>query len=81
MIEVEVRLYASLRKYDSCGRKLGEAFWLKIEEGASLCQLYESLKIPVDEIKRAFVNGIIRDHEYHLSNGDRVAIFPPIAGG
>jgi len=81
VIEVEVRLYASLRKYDSCEHELGEATLLKIEEGASLCQLYERLKIPVDEIKRAFVNGIIRDQEYRLSDGDRVAIFPPIAGG
>lgn len=80
MIDVEVRLYAALRRY-APQMKLGEPMWLQIEEGTSLCQIYERLKIPVDEVKRAFVNGIIRDHEYRPSDGDRVAIFPPVAGG
>jgi molybdopterin converting factor small subunit len=53
----------------------------QMEEGTSLFEIYERLEIPVDEVKRAFVNGIIRDHEYLLSDGDRVAIFPPIGGG
>jgi molybdopterin synthase sulfur carrier subunit len=81
VIEVEVRLYASLRKYNPRAREVGEPMQLQMEEGTSLYQIYERLKIPVDEVKRAFVNGIIRDHEYRLSDGDRVAIFPPIGGG
>jgi molybdopterin converting factor small subunit len=81
VIDVEVRLYAALRKYNPRAREVGEPMWLQMEEGTSLFQIYEMLEIPIDEVKRAFVNGIIRDHEYHLSDGDRVAIFPPIAGG
>ena len=80
MIEVEVRLYANLRKY-APQIKLGEAMKLDVNEGATLRQLYIRLKIPLEEVKRAIVNGIIRGHEYSLSDGDRVAIFPPIAGG
>jgi molybdopterin converting factor small subunit len=81
VIDVEVRLYASLRKYNPRALEVGEPMRLHIEEGTTLCQVYERLEIPVDEVKRAFVNGIIRDHEYRLSDGDRVAIFPPIGGG
>ena len=54
---------------------------LLMEEGTSLSHIHEMLKIPAEEVKRAFVNGIIRDHEHRLSDGDRVGIFPPIAGG
>ena len=81
MIDVEVRLYAALRKYNPRAREVGEPMRLQMEEGTSLSYIYEMLKIPVDEVKRAFVNGIIRDQEHCLSDGDRVAIFPPIAGG
>lgn len=80
MIEVEVRLYALLRRY-APEVNLGEAMRLNMKEGSTLQMIYDRLGIPFDEVKRVIVNGIARDHYYRLSNGDRVAIFPPIAGG
>ena len=80
MIEIDVRLYAALRRY-APEVKLGEAMRLKMEEGSTLQQLFERLGIPSGEVKRVIVNGRARDHHQCLSEGDRVAIFPPIAGG
>ena len=80
MIEVEVRLYATLRRY-APGVRLGEAMRLSMERGSTLQQIYDRLGVPVDEVKRAIVNGVARDHGYCLSDGDRVAVFPPVAGG
>ena len=70
MIRVECRLYAALRRYAP-----------ELNEGTTLAELYELLEVPPDEVKRAFVNGISRDPSHALSNGDRVALFPPIGGG
>ena len=78
--KVEVRLYAALRRY-APQLKLGEAMELNLKEGATVQQLYTMLNIPRDEVKRVIVNGIARDHSYALSDGDRIAIFPPVAGG
>ena len=80
MIRVEVRLYASLRRY-APRLRLGEAMELDLKDAVTLEQLYASLNIPAAEVKRAIVNGIARDHGYALSDGDRVAIFPPVGGG
>ncbi len=80
MIRVEVRLYASLRKYAPL-LKLGKAMVLDLKNAVTLEQLYTSLNIPEAEVKRAIVNGIVRNHGYTLSDGDRVAIFPPVGGG
>ena len=80
MIEIDVRLYAALRRY-APEVKLGEAMRLIMEEGSTLQQLFERLGIPPGEVKRVIVNGRARDHHHCLSEGDRVAIFPPVAGG
>ena len=80
MIRVEVRLYASLRKY-APQIEIGEALELTLREGVTMEHLYTRLNVPIDEVKRIIVNGISRDHDYILSDGDRVAIFPPVAGG
>ena len=80
MIKVECRFYAGLRKYaPSYG--LGEAMELELPDGSTLAGLYELLNVPPDEVKRAFVSGLSRGPGHALSNGDRVALFPPIAGG
>ena len=80
MIKVECRLYAALRKY-APDYGLGEAMELELPDGTTLAELYELLKVPPDEVKRAFVSGLSRGPGHALSDGDRVALFPPIAGG
>ena len=81
MIEVEVRLYATLRKYRP-RVKLGEGIMLKLAEETTVQRLLEGgLGIPPDEVKIVFVNAVSRKPDQILADGDRVAIFPPIAGG
>lgn len=80
MIEVEVRLYATLRKY-SPGMDIGEPMILQIPEGARLDDLLIRLGVPKSEVKTAFVNNRQQDQDYQLGDGDRVAFFPPVAGG
>ena len=80
MIKVECRLYATLRKY-APDYGLGEAMELELPNGTTLAELYELLKVPPDEVKRTFVSGLSKGPSHPLSDGDRVALFPPIAGG
>ncbi len=80
MIKVECRLYAALRKY-APEYGLGEAMELELPDGTTLAGFYGLLKVPPDEVKRAFVSGLSRGISHVLSDGDRVALFPPIAGG
>jgi len=80
MIEVEVRLYATLRKYVS-QTSGSEPMILQVPEGTSLSALLTKLGVPKEEVKTAFVNNQRQDEDYQLSNGDRVAFFPPVAGG
>ena len=81
MIEVEIRLYATLRKYlPELG--VGEPLSLNVEDGTMVKQLLEEeLSISTGVVKTTFVNGVARGPDYILGDGDRVGIFPPIAGG
>ena len=80
MIRVDCRLYAGLRKF-APEYGVGEAMELELPEGTTLAELYDLLKVPPGEVKRTFVSGISRGPNHVLSNGDRVALFPPIGGG
>jgi molybdopterin converting factor small subunit len=80
MIQIEVRLYATLRKY--CPESgIGEPMILQMPEGAQVADLLARLDVPKSEVKTAFVNNRRQDEDYRLSDGDRVAFFPPVAGG
>ena len=80
MIQVRVRLYATLRKYQPSVR-LGEGLIVNLPEGATVAQLVTQLGIPGDTVKRAFVQGKIVKDDRILHDGDEVGLFPPIAGG
>lgn len=80
MIQLQVRIYATLRRYQPQLR-LGETLFLSLPEGSSVAQLEARLGIPEGEIKTVFVKGIIVKEDHVLSDGDEVGIFPPIAGG
>ena len=80
MVRVEVRLYANLRRYVP-QLSIGEAMELELYEGATLRHIFTRLGLPESEVKRVIVNGLSKGYEYVLLDGDRIAIFPPVAGG
>lgn len=80
MPDVEVVLYATLGKYHPEG-KATEPFCFQIPEGTTVAGLLAALGIPPGESKQVFVNNRRREPGYVLQEGERVAIFPPIAGG
>ena len=80
MITVEVRLYATLRKYyPDLG--IGEPLVMALDDKAKLENLLDELKLPKEEVKVAFVNGKREEESYLLRDGDRIGIFSPIGGG
>lgn len=81
MITVRVKLFATLRRhYPHLG--LGEAMEVELPRGATVGDLLqEHLRLPTDHVKLVLVNGIVRDNEHRLADGDEVTVFPPVGGG
>lgn len=50
---------------------------MTLPENTTITQLLDLLDIPADEVEGVFINGRVKDFETTLSDGDRVAIFPP----
>lgn len=79
-MKVEICLYASLASRLP-GICKGNSCTLDISDGMSVQGLLDQLNIAADEPKIMFLNGIHARLNDLLKDGDRVAIFPPIAGG
>jgi len=80
MNTVEVRLYASLRKYYPDPGS-GEAMLIALDDKAKLGNLLDELNVPKEEIAITMVNGKREDESYLLRDGDRIGLFPLIGGG
>lgn len=78
MIRVRVRLYGDLR--ERLDAACPEAP-LILPEGSTLETLNESLGIPGEEVVVTLVNGVAVSQGTVLRDGDRVDVFPPLAGG
>ena len=79
-MRVTVKLFATLARF-SPGGLPGAPFEMNLSESATIQDLVNQLGIPPDETKISFVNGLIRDLDRILIQGDEVGIFPPIGGG
>lgn len=80
MIEVEVRIYATLRRFrPQAPLEGGERVLLP--EGSTVLDLLAGLGIPPADVHTTFVNRKARAKEQVLQAGDRVDLFPAIAGG
>ena len=79
-MRVHVKLFATLSRF-SPGGLPGTPFEAEVPEGATLRDLADQLKIPLEETRITFVNGIIQPMDWALHPGDQVGIFPPIGGG
>ena len=80
MITVRVKLFVTLRRYyPKLG--IGEAMPVELDEGATVGDLIERLRLPSDVVKVVFVGGVVRGQDYLLADGDEVSMFPPVGGG
>ena len=80
MNKVEVRFYASLRKYYP-ELETGEVLSVTLDDKARLADLVDKLKVPKEEITMVMVNGRREKDSYLLQDGDRIGVFPLIGGG
>jgi molybdopterin synthase sulfur carrier subunit len=74
--QIQLKLFATLHEFEppSSGN-------YSIEQGISIRELLEQLKLPPAKAKLIFINGIKADLNATLKGGDRVGIFPPVGGG
>ena len=77
-MQVEVRIFADLRKYVSGSEN---PLPIELNEGATIQDLLAEIGIPREKIKVIFVNSHQESLDFKLSVGDRVGIFPPTGGG
>jgi sulfur carrier protein ThiS len=77
---VRVKLFTSLADYVP-GIKPGEPFEVRVQDSATLSDLLNQLKLPQEEAKLLFVNGLAKSPDYLLQNNDEVGIFTLIGGG
>jgi molybdopterin converting factor small subunit len=80
-MKVEVKLYASLGRYmPQAALEKGKGY-LEVREGTTIKALLENLKVPLENVKLIFLNGIHAKDNEVLKDGDRLGVFPPVAGG
>ncbi len=77
MPEVELRLYASLRRYVD-GQAVVHA---EIQSGETVGDLLAGFSVPMDAPRVIMVNSRAAKPCRRLEGGERVGVFPAIAGG
>jgi molybdopterin converting factor small subunit len=79
-MQVEVRLYATLRRQAPTDAVAG-VFSVTVSAGSTISELLRTIQVESDEVHMIMVNGISVTFEQVLSEGDRVGLFPPVGGG
>jgi molybdopterin converting factor small subunit len=80
-MKVEINLFASLARYmrDKTGSQASRV--LDVGEGSTIIDILTRMEVPLDKVKILFLNGIHATGDEVLKEGDRVGVFPPVAGG
>jgi molybdopterin synthase sulfur carrier subunit len=80
-MKVEIKLYASLGRYmpDVKGSSVSQV--IEVENETTIGRLLERLKVPAGVVKLIFLNGVHAQTDQVLHDGDRLGVFPPVAGG
>ena len=74
-MNIELNLYASL------ARSVPRMGPVEIGENTTILGLLRRLGVPMEKVKIIFLNGLHASGEETLRDGDRVGVFPPVAGG
>ncbi len=75
-MQITIKLHASLRPYGRSDSSSG-LFPLEISEKVTVREVIRELGIPPEEVRMILLNGKGADSNSILSNGDRIALFPP----
>lgn len=79
-MKIEFVIYASLTQFVS-GSVAGKPISLEIPDNATVNHVLNKMAIPSDMGLILLINGRSGTKDLQLSEGDRLAVFPPIAGG
>ena len=80
-MRIEIKLYASLARYMP-GQNAGiTSQAIEVEEGTTVGKLLGSLEVPANAVKLIFLNGIHAQVDQLLRDGDKLGVFPAVAGG
>jgi molybdopterin converting factor small subunit len=79
-MRVEVRLFATLGRYLPEGSQ-GDSVVLELPDGATVGHVVRALGIPPELECLTVINGHDAPASQPLSDGDVLAMFPPLAGG
>ena len=80
-MRIHVRLYASLERYTPFEKDRSSFHEMEVDEGTTVGQLLQTLRVPADTVKLIFLNGVHANADHILREGDRLGVFPPVAGG
>ncbi len=84
-MQITFKLYASLGEHLPPDKRQGNAMTLDVAPGASILQVIEPFALPMKLVHLVLVNGVYVPPEERatraLTEGDVLAIWPPIAGG
>ncbi len=79
-MKIEVRVFATLRKYmPELG--IGEPKIVELPEGTTFAELRDQLELPAAEVKVIMRNGLQTELDELIADGDRIAYIPAVAGG
>lgn len=80
-MKIQLKLFASLTRFLPNPEGAGFTNLVEIDEGTTIEALLDQLKIPREQPKIIFLNGIHAEGRTVLKEGDRLGVFPPLAGG
>lgn len=80
-MKIEMNLFASLARYLPDQAVPHGGRMLEIAEGTTIVEILRRLGVPLDKVKVLFLNGVHARGDEILKEGDRVGVFPPVAGG
>lgn len=84
-MRITFKLYASLTEYLPADARTGNRVPLDVADGTTIAQVIEPFGLPQKLVHLVLVNGVYVEPTERLtrvlSEGDVLAIWPPIAGG
>lgn len=79
-MRIDIALFAYLADHQPDGLGGRHARSFELPDGTTIADVIASLKLP-DQPRVVFVNNRHAPEDSQLHDGDRLAIFPPVAGG